>query len=222
MPHWPCDPLNAEVVMRQVEHNLHHLPCLPPIVTARFRVLLPGRAGATVSSRSKDPALIISITSFEFQGHEPITAVAYRFFRTDRSDGRHMGDFFVDEVKVARDVLRLAQPRQSDPVMRTAEQRLLQRIATAATRDSWGCPEAPGPGHKRWCVCYLRPYRCSVWISQLWPPNPSSRRSRRNPAPDGPEPVHPHRQDWTAGKRGRVAMTEITVSTIGLVCHAPR
>jgi hypothetical protein len=53
-------------------------------------------------------SVIVTVTySFEFQEREPITAVAYRLIKPDRSDGRHIADFFLDEEKVPRDVLRL-------------------------------------------------------------------------------------------------------------------
>jgi hypothetical protein len=59
-------------------------------------------------------SLFVSVNyAFEFHKREPITAVAYRLFRTDRSDARYSGDFFIDEPRVPRDVLRLEPSRGS-------------------------------------------------------------------------------------------------------------
>jgi hypothetical protein len=53
-------------------------------------------------------SIIVTINyAFESQQREPITAVAYRLFRTDRTDGWHPGDFRLDEEKIPRDVLRM-------------------------------------------------------------------------------------------------------------------
>jgi hypothetical protein len=69
--------------------------------TKRERIQLAERPCVALS-------LIASVTyAFEFQEREPITAVAYRLFRTDQPDELHVGAFVLDEGKIPADALRL-------------------------------------------------------------------------------------------------------------------